>query len=218
MSLQARDISVPEELVALQGCPAVFGGSLDPFHRGHGDLLNLTAQGMAFSPYVVVPAHQPPHKTLSPVSAAERMRLVEAALSEDERFSIDPFEIETPGPHYAIDTLRHLQRQYGWNSPAVYVQGADSIETLWAWKDPERILDEFIILAIGRVGIEPEVIFQLMQDYPDRVYYWPLQLPDLSSTYLRAELAKPAWMRPEIEACFPPLVWQALRERNPYQP
>jgi nicotinate-nucleotide adenylyltransferase len=93
----------------LLGLPAVFGGTFDPFHEGHKQLLIKTAEQFQFAPYIIVPAGQPPHKDRPRTSDTDRIAGIQNLLGPDARFVISGVELSRPGPHYAIDTLRLLK-------------------------------------------------------------------------------------------------------------
>jgi nicotinate-nucleotide adenylyltransferase len=55
----------------------------------------------------------PPHKRYVNVSPIEdRVRLVARAIEGNPAFEISRVDIDRPGPHYAIDTVKILKQQF----------------------------------------------------------------------------------------------------------
>lgn len=130
----------------------IFGGTFDPPHLGHLIVAQDAALALALDRVLFVPAGTPPHKRdrqLSP--AAARLAMVEAATAGNDRFSVEPWELEQPGPSWTVETLRHLRKQY----PAAelwLLLGADQWAEFPAWKGPEEILSMACVGVIGRTG------------------------------------------------------------------
>ncbi len=56
-----------------------------------------------------VPARQSPHKAgRVPASGADRVAMLQRLTQGEPRFSIDPRELDRPGPSFTVDTLREL--------------------------------------------------------------------------------------------------------------
>ena len=73
---------------------AVLGGSFNPVHIGHLILADCVSKQLGYDKIAFVPAYDPPHKYLSmEVSAQDRLKMVELATEDDERFFAEDFEI-----------------------------------------------------------------------------------------------------------------------------
>src|SRR5690606_3421210 len=125
----------------------VFGGTFDPPHIGHLIVAQDAALALALDRVLFVPAGTPPHKRdrqLSP--AAARLAMVQAAIAGNDRFGLDPWELEQPGPSYTLETLRYLRRQYP-DAELWLLIGSDQWAEFATWRAPEGIL------AMARVGV-----------------------------------------------------------------
>jgi nicotinate-nucleotide adenylyltransferase len=118
----------------------IFGGTFDPPHVGHlilaaeaRDQLNLDCTIWVLTP-------DPPHKRGQKISSIEhRLSMVELAVAEDEAFSLSHVDINRPGPHYTIDTVRILKQQYP-DQELIYLMGGDSLQDLPKWYQPNEFL------------------------------------------------------------------------------
>ena len=123
----------------------VFGGTFDPPHIGHlvlaADALNQLKLDRVL--WVLTPV--PPHKQgqmISPVD--QRLALVQAAIEGEARYKLSRVELDRPGPHYAVDSVRLLQEQNP-KAEFIYLLGGDSLRDLPMWYKPQ----EFIRLISG---------------------------------------------------------------------
>jgi nicotinate-nucleotide adenylyltransferase len=134
----------------------VLGGTFDPPHYGHLTLADTARAQLRLQRVLFAPAGQPPHKPKDqPSSVAHRLAMVQAALDEagEPAFCLSRVDVDRPGPHYTVDTLRLLRAQY----PAAQIWlivGADSLADLPHWRDPARITALARLAVLARPGYE----------------------------------------------------------------
>lgn len=91
----------------------ILGGTFDPPHIGHLVLAEAAREGLNAEKILFVPAGDPPHKQGDTRLALEhRLAMLERALGDDPAFVISRVDIDRPGPHYTVDTMRILQQQF----------------------------------------------------------------------------------------------------------
>jgi nicotinate-nucleotide adenylyltransferase len=99
-----------------------------------------------------VPNRQQPLKSEGPwASAAQRLRMVHAAIAGNAGFAVSDIELRQDGPSYTIDTLDALRRE----RPDVvlrFIMGTDAANGLASWRSPRRILDEYRPIVMARAG------------------------------------------------------------------
>ena len=128
----------------------IFGGTFDPPHIGHlilaaeaKDQLNLD-----FTIWVLTP--DPPHKQGENISSIDhRLAMVELAINGDDAFSFSFVDIDRPGPHYTVDTVRLLKQEYP-NDALIYLMGGDSLHDLPNWYRAEELLDTLDGIGVMR--------------------------------------------------------------------
>jgi nicotinate-nucleotide adenylyltransferase len=143
----------------MAGLVGVLGGTFDPPHIGHLVLADIGRWALDLEKVLWVVTANPPHKPDVPISSIEdRIAMVEMAIGDDPAFELSYADIERPGPHYAIDTLRWLTERYD-DKDFVYLMGADSLMDLPTWHDPMGFLDICGVLGVmRRPGVEVDML------------------------------------------------------------
>jgi nicotinate-nucleotide adenylyltransferase len=150
MSKPAKPVERP---VGQRVC--VFGGTFDPFHRGHRVLVEAALK--ANDRVLVVVAGTPPHKQ---AAAAERTafhhRVAMTRLGVEGLPRTEVLELEgrRQGPSYTVDTLDQLARSYPAGTRWRLLLGADSFQEFPTWKDWEGILERAMLLVAQRPGFD----------------------------------------------------------------
>jgi nicotinate-nucleotide adenylyltransferase len=128
----------------------VFGGTFDPPHIGHLILAGEARYQLGLDRVVWVLTPQPPHKRGLPISStAIRLALLQAAIAGEPAFELSRVDIDRPPPHYAVDTLRLLRRQYP-QAALIYLMGGDSLHDLPTWHDPAGFVQVCAALGVMR--------------------------------------------------------------------
>lgn len=145
----------------------IFGGTFDPPHVGH---LILAAEardqlGLDCTIWVLTP--DPPHKrgqNISPL--AQRLEMVELAVGEDDGFWLSHVDIERPGPHYSVDTVRILQDQYP-DRELIYLMGGDSLNDLPNWYQVHAFLEVVDGIGVMRRPGDHIDLSELLKELPE---------------------------------------------------
>jgi nicotinate-nucleotide adenylyltransferase len=126
----------------------VFGGTFDPPHLAHLALAMEASYQLGLDRLLWVLTPDPPHKQGRAISpAATRLGLVEAAIGGNPAFEISRVELDRPGPHYALDTVRLLKAQFA-GCELAYLIGGDSLRDLPTWHRPAELVQ-----AVDRLGV-----------------------------------------------------------------
>lgn len=127
----------------------VFGGTFNPPHLGHANLLEAFRREMSFDRILILPAAYPPHKEESEhISGEIRAKMCALAFDDCE---ICEYEINRGGRNYTADTLEHLKSVYP-NSTLYFLMGTDMFLSFNTWRDPERIVKNAVLLCACRDG------------------------------------------------------------------
>lgn len=128
----------------------VFGGSFDPVHVEHINILKAAVNELRADKVVVVPTKNPPHKAASATSFRARKEMAEIAFSSvPAEVVVDDIENENDGVNYSSENLPRLEKKYG---KFVYVIGGDSLLAMETWHEPEFIVRNFEIAVFNREG------------------------------------------------------------------
>ncbi len=169
----------------------IFGGTFDPVHLGHMVIAEQVMGELGLSRVVFVPGGIPPHKEASSVraNAEDRFDMVEAAVAGNERFVVDRVEVEAGRPMHSVETVRILKER----SPEdewYFISGADEVSNLLAWKDPDLLLEEVVMVAATRPGYDLSKLQHLeagLRNF-DRIFPVECTRVDISATGIRRRI------------------------------
>ena len=126
----------------------VFGGTFDPPHVGHQILAMEASDQLLLDTVLWVLAPDPPHKQGKGKADMDiRIQMVKLAIQDDCCFELSSVDINRPGPHYVVDTMRLLHLSYP-NDELIFLMGGDSLHDLLTWYDPVGFIQ-----ACDRVGV-----------------------------------------------------------------
>ncbi len=130
----------------------ILGGTFDPPHFGHLQLAILASRQLGLDRVLWVLTGQSPFKRDRELTNPEiRWKMLECALTNHEEFIRSRLEIQRPGPHYTVETLKELRKQYP-SEDRVYLIGGDALQDFPRWKDPDEILKCCRLAAWQRPG------------------------------------------------------------------
>jgi nicotinate-nucleotide adenylyltransferase len=141
----------------------LLGGTFDPVHNGHLDLAAKTKQLFDLQKVLFVPVSQSPHKLdARPTSSLHRIAMLELALKQKTKFSLELSEVDNGGISYTIETLSRLKERYpDWE--LFLILGADAFLLMDTWKSFTDILKLCHVLVSTRPGFKLEVPDKLIQ-------------------------------------------------------
>ena len=126
----------------------VFGGTFDPPHIGHLILAAEACEDLGFDRLLWVLTPVPPHKLDQSVSLLEhRLAMLELAISDNPIFELSRIEMDRPGPHYTVDTMRLLADRYP-SADLILLIGGDSLRDLPTWHRPADL-----VAACHEIGV-----------------------------------------------------------------
>ena len=132
----------------------LIGGTFDPPHIAHLVLAECARAQFAAERTVFLPAGDPWRKTGTgerTVSAAtHRLAMTRLAIEDSPAFAVDAREVERAGPSYTAETLEALHAEG--ETDLVLVLGADALQDMPQWKQPERIRELARIAVAPRAG------------------------------------------------------------------
>ncbi len=141
----------------------LLGGSFDPVHYGHLLLAECCREACALDEVWFVPAATPPHKqSRSLASAGQRLEMLQLATGGAPAFRVCELEIQRKGVSYTVDTLEQIHREQP-ETELFLLLGADSLNDLPNWREPERICQLAQPVAVRRPNY-PEPRFELLAD------------------------------------------------------
>jgi nicotinate-nucleotide adenylyltransferase len=161
----------------------LFFGSFNPIHVGHLIIAQAMVDHAALGEvWFVVSPHNPHKSSKSLIHEFDRIDMVEAAISDNDRFKACDVEFNMPRPSYTITTLAHLQEKYS-NHKFRLIIGEDNLHAFPKWRNSSVILRDFGLLVYPRPGADPSSL----KNHPN-VQYVTAPMLDISATYIRAAI------------------------------
>ncbi len=132
---------------------ALFGGSFDPPHLGHREIVEKTLSLPGIERLVLLPAWLNPFKRESHAPPEKRLEWCRTVF-DLPGVIVSDYEIRQKRPVYTLESYRALSREYsiGW-----LVIGADNLKDLPRWHAFETLNREVTWIVATREGSSPDV-------------------------------------------------------------
>ncbi len=121
---------------------AIYGGTFNPVHIGHINLLQSFIKTLSFDKVIVIPTNIPPHKSVNLTADAQtRLEMCKKAFDFPNVFVSD-IELKRAEKSYSIDTIVQLKEQYP-NDELFFLMGSDmflSLETWYRYDDLKKLI------------------------------------------------------------------------------
>jgi nicotinate-nucleotide adenylyltransferase len=179
----------------------VFGGSFNPPHVAHVLACALVRSVEEVDRVLVVPTYEHPFaKPLAPFD--DRVRMCELAMACMPDVEVSRVEQDLGGESRTLRTLEHLARAHtGWRLRLII--GADILAEAPRWAGFEVIAKLAPPIVLGRAGTDAGAAAGV-----------PALLPEVSSTQVRAAIARGAWT--DVAKLVPRSVLAYVRARGLY--
>jgi nicotinate-nucleotide adenylyltransferase len=132
---------------------AIFGGSFDPPHLGHVEIVNKALKELDIDKLIIMPNYLNPLKKTFHAPANLRLKWLKK-IFKSPKVEVSDFEIKQNRPVYSIETIKKFRPKY-------FIIGSDNLKTLDKWKDIDEIL-KFTELVVAKRG---EVDLDLLKKY-----------------------------------------------------
>lgn len=194
----------------------LFGGTFDPPHIGHLILASEALHQFGLSRLLWMLAPDPPHKLDQPITPLpHRLAMLQRMIVGNPSFEISRLEIDRPGPHYTIDTVRLLS-QLEPNADIILLLGGDSLRDLPAWR-----LCTTLVAEVSKIGVmrRPGDLFDMpaleakIPGVTEKVAFIDAPLQDLASREIRRRVASGETYRYYVH----PTVYEYIEENHLYR-
>ena len=133
----------------------LFGGTFNPIHLGHVQVIQEVKQGFVLDKIFIIPSALPPHKAPDGlVDAGDRIEMIRLSFSNHPDFAVSDVELNRSGPSYTIDTVRHFKSILPENDKFFLILGSDAFLEIDTWKSYKDLflLIPFIVMSRGTDG------------------------------------------------------------------
>lgn len=175
------------------GMVIVFGGSFNPIHIGHEEIIESLSKLDGVDKVLVVPTKIPPHKDSSYLAdETDRINMCSIIASKYPNVEVCDIELKREGKSYTIDTVTALKNHYKDKSLAITI-GGDMLVSFDTWKDYKDILKKCSLITFKRVGINTEEHIKSVEKLIElgaNIVSIENEITDVSSTQIRNDLAE----------------------------
>lgn len=195
----------------------IYGGSFAPPHKGHLKSALSFYDECALDELYILPAGEPPHKTLQGnAGPEERFFMTELTFSKENcgarRIFVSDYELKKAGKSYSFETAEHFAAP---GTELFLAVGSDMFLSFESWKHPEILLRLCTLVLNRREKDLPEQTFEEQKRRLEDLYGARILLSDfvpfrVSSTEIR-ELLKNG---EDPSALLCPAVYDYIKSRN----
>jgi nicotinate-nucleotide adenylyltransferase len=170
----------------------LFGGTFDPPHLGHLILASEAQSQLELDRLLWTLTPEPPHKQDQPITAVEhRLAMVNLAIEDNPSFELSRVELDRPGPHYTLDTVRLIEDQNP-GAEIVPIIGGDSLRDLPKWHRSKELLYRSHWVGVMRRPEDSANLEALEHELPgisSKVHYVDAPLLEIASREIRSRIA-----------------------------
>lgn len=173
---------------------ALFGGSFDPVHNGHVNLVRETAEKNSLDRVIVMPTFVSPFKQGKRVADGEhRLEMCRIAFEKLPYVNVSNYELSRQGVSYSVDTVSYFYEKYP-DDELFFIMGSDMLLSFDKWHRYKDILKMCTIIAASREngGSDIELLRKKAVELSDygRIIVTEISAFELSSTEIREKILK----------------------------
>ena len=119
---------------------AIYGGSFNPMHRGHEQIVEYILKNLNMDKIIIVPVGIPSHRENNLEQSDTRLKICREIFKDNSKIEVSDIEIKSDGKSYTYDTLIKLIEVYGKNNEFFEIIGEDSLKNFKTWKNYKELL------------------------------------------------------------------------------
>lgn len=189
---------------------AIFGGTFNPFHIGHYEILKSLNNDPDIEKILLMPDKIPPHKTPQFVIDDDtRIEMCRIVASEFQKCELCLIEFEREGKSYTYDTIKLLQDNHK-DTHFAFVCGGDMFVYFDKWYKYSELMKMLPFIVYKRTLTDDNEFNECYNRFSNEGMDIIIKndiIPTVSSTMLRENKMK-------SRELFPPKVYEFLTERG----
>lgn len=190
----------------------VFGGTFNPFHIGHYEILKALNSDPRVEKILLMPDRLPPHKTSEfLIDDESRIQMCKIASEDFTKCELCLIEFEREGKSYTVDTVKLLKERYP-DKDFAFAIGGDMFVSFKQWRKYEELIKMLSFFVFKRSATDMEEfgnVFKELTKEGMRIILKDDIIPAVSSTELRNNFEKSKDLLPER-------IYNYLKERGVY--
>ena len=190
----------------------VFGGTFNPFHIGHYEILKALQSDESVEKILLMPDRLPPHKTSEFLIDDEtRIEMCRLASKDFPKCQLCLIEFEREGKSYTVETVKLLKERYP-HKDFAFAIGGDMFVSFKLWRKYEELIKMLSFFVFNRSATDLEEFHNVFEELTEEGMKIILKddiIPAVSSTELRQEFENNKDLIPEK-------IYKFLKERGVY--
>jgi nicotinate-nucleotide adenylyltransferase len=126
---------------------AVFGGSFDPPHKGHQQIVEKATEALEIDKLLVVPAYLNPFKTSTLADASLRLSWCHALFDDIHKVEVQAYEVDEGKSTPTCQSIKYFNQTY---RVKYLIIGSDTLSTLTQWQEFEWLNEQIIWVIATR--------------------------------------------------------------------
>lgn len=189
---------------------AIFGGTFNPFHKGHYAMLDALNNCDKVSKILIMPDKIPPHKSADLlIGDSDRLNMCKLVAEDFNKAEVCDIEFKREGKSYTYDTIKLLQKEYP-DENLAFVCGGDMLVYFDKWYNYQRLMELLPFFVFSRTSTNSQQFDECVKRFSDmgmQIILMDDEIPNISSTDFREAKA---------EELLPPKVYGYIKERGLY--
>lgn len=194
----------------------IFGGTFDPPHMGHLIFAGEAVSQFKLTRFLWMLTPNPPHKQNNNITPLEhRFNMLQSMIAHNPIFEISHLEIDRPGPHYTIDTIKLIQQQNP-HAEIILLIGGDSLADLPNWYHASNLVTTVSSFGIMRRPNDFTDLSQIKSKLPhieSKIHWLDALLQPISSREIRRRIKSGEMARYYLA----PQVYEYIEKNNLYR-
>ena len=192
------------------GLTAIFGGTFNPFHIGHYEMLKALQNDENIDEIWIMPDKIPPHKVCDFLANDDdRIEMCRIVAEEFSKANLCLVEFEREGKSYTYDTVVNLKKDYP-QKKFVFVCGGDMLVFFDKWYRYEELMKLIGFIVFKRTNTDNDEFLYCVDKFSKMGMEITVKneiIPDVSSTEFRKN---------NLQTLLPQKVYDYIRERRLY--
>ena len=167
---------------------AIFGGTFNPLHNGHYEMLKALNQDDRIEKILLMPDRIPPHKSADAlIDDKTRIEMCRIAAEDFEKCELSLIEFERKGKSYTYDTVKRLQKKFP-DTEFAFVCGGDMLIYFDKWWRYEELMKMLPFIVFRRTDTNEESFNASIEKFRNmgmNIILKDEKIPVVSSTEIR---------------------------------
>lgn len=169
----------------------LFGGTFNPVHLGHVDMIEQVCLKIHLDKIFFIPAFIPPHKLSKEiVDYSKRFYMLQLALNKKTCYNISNVEQKVNRPSYTIYTIKYYKNIYP-DDELFYILGVDAFNKIESWYHWEELIALCHFIVVDRAGSQLKInkkVQNILDKSDFNIYHLNIKTLPISSSDIRKKL------------------------------